>query len=66
MSRRRSGRHPEVDLLGGIFRGGALARRCHSSETAAVLGDQAEFSCSGDGLGAVGCAELAENVVDVF
>jgi hypothetical protein len=29
MSRRRSGRHPKVDLLGGIFRGGALARRCH-------------------------------------
>jgi hypothetical protein len=29
MSRRRSGRHPKVDLRGGIFRGGALARRCH-------------------------------------
>ncbi len=29
MSRRRSGRHPKVYLMGGIFRGGVLARRCH-------------------------------------
>jgi len=36
------------------------------SETGAVLGDQAEFSCPGDGLGAVGCAELAQHVVDVL
>ena len=36
------------------------------SETAAVLGDQAKFSCSGDSLGAVGCAELAEDVADVL
>ena len=35
-------------------------------ETAAVLGDQVEFSCSGDSLGAVGCAELAEDVADVL
>jgi hypothetical protein len=38
MSRRRSGRHPKVDLIGGIFSGGALARRCRRSETGALLG----------------------------
>jgi hypothetical protein len=36
------------------------------SETGAVLGDQAEFPCPGDSLGAVGCAELAEDVADVL
>jgi len=30
-----------------------------------VLG-VAEFSCSGDGLGAVGCTELADDVADVL
>jgi hypothetical protein len=61
MSRRRSGRHPKVDLLGGIFRGGLWHEGATGSETGAVLG-VAEFSCSGDSLGAVGCAELAEDV----
>ena len=66
MSRRRSGRHPKVDLLGGIFRGGALARRCHRFGDGRRARDQAEFSCLGDSLGAVGCAELAEDVADVL
>ncbi len=66
MSRRRPGRHPKVDLLGGIFRGGLWHEGATGSETGAVLGDQAEFSCPGDSLGAVGCAELAEDVADVL
>jgi hypothetical protein len=31
-----------------------------------TLGDQPELAGAGDGFGAVGCAELAEHVGDVF
>jgi hypothetical protein len=58
---------PEGAHAGGIFHG---RREWHEGVTraiaGAVSGDQAELACPGDGLGAVGRAELAENVADVF
>ena len=77
MSRRRGGASPEGAHAGGIFGGppggttvppGATgARRCRGDRAAgAGLGDQAELAVAGDGLGAVGRAELAEQVADVL
>jgi hypothetical protein len=59
-SRRCGGRHPKVHMRGESSTVGPLARRCHPGLAAgAVLADESELACPGDGLGAVGRAQLA-------
>src|SRR5262250_3866997 len=52
----------------GTSEGGILVvRRCGTGvPPESALGDEAQFPCPGDGLGAVGRAELAEDVADVL
>ena len=59
-------RHPEVDVPGGIFRRRPVARRCRRTSYGAPSGDQAQLPCPGDGLGAVGRAELGQEMADVL
>jgi len=65
-SRCRAGRQPKVYLSGGIFRGGPWRQSASVPGADALLGDQAQFPRPGDGLGAVRCAELAQDVADVL
>ena len=53
-------------MPGGIFRAGRWHERAAEIGYGAPLGDQVQFPCPGDGLGAVGGAELVQHVADVF
>ena len=70
------GRHPKVRMRVESSAAGPGARQCRRADRArpcprgsaagAGLGDQAELAGAGDGLGAVGRAELAQQVADVL
>src|SRR5258708_22277510 len=54
------GRHPKVPARWNVAARRALTRRCYRGRWGAASGDQAQVACAGYGLGAVGCAELAQ------
>src|SRR5215831_19174062 len=56
------GRHPKVSAGGGMSRRAILTRRCYRASRDTASGDQAELPAARGGLGAVGGAELAQDV----
>ena len=65
MRHRPGGRHANVRARGNIPRQ-ARHERAAGAGRATPLGDQAQFPGPGDGLGAVGRAELVHDVADVL
>src|SRR5712691_9722891 len=60
------GRHPKVPAGWNVAARRSVTRRCYRAGRGAVSGDQAELPGPGGGLGAVGGAELAQDVGHVL
>ena len=60
------GRHPKVPAGWNVAARRSVTRRCYRAGRGAVSGDQAHVACAGYGLGAVGRAELAQDVGHVL